>query len=241
MDSIVNLFCFPFAGGSSYSYKNFVDSAPDNIRLISFDLPGRGRRSTEALLSDIDNIVDDLFIKIKDSLHAPYAFYGHSMGTLLSYLLTRRIIRYGYQPPLHLFMSGRGGPSSALKNGICHNLPRLEFFNALRELGGFPTEVLDEEEIMLFFEPILRADFKALETYQYQAPSKLFSIPITIMIGREEEISDDELLLWQKETTTPIAIQYFAGNHFFIIDHAKEIMEVISRTFSQAQLGKTVY
>src|SRR5690606_40893251 len=100
----------------------------------------------------------------------PYAIYGHSLGSLLTYLVTIRIIREGLNKPVHLFVSGRGGPSIPRKEPPTSELPRPAFINKLRELGGFPDDLLNDEDVMNFFEPILRSDFRGVETYQYTGP-----------------------------------------------------------------------
>src|SRR5262245_57043720 len=107
----VNLFCFPFAGGSRYSYNSYLRSAARNIKVIPMEYPGRGARFKEKLMTDIDQIVDDSFQHIKNLTTERYAIYGHSMGSVVAYLLTKKIIEHDLPRPLHLFVSGRGGPS----------------------------------------------------------------------------------------------------------------------------------
>ena len=192
----VNLFCFPFAGGSKYSYNSYARLAGKNIKMIPLDYPGRGFRIRETLLTVIGLIVDDCFEMIKDRLETPYALYGHSMGTIVSYLLTKRIIKEGLAPPVYLFLSGRGGPSVTYAGTAKHLLPSAQFKEALKKMGGNSDEVLNDRELMDFFEPILRADFEALENYRYEI-AEPFDIPITVMIGEQEGITPEVANAWQ--------------------------------------------
>lgn len=225
----VNLFCLPFAGGSKYSFNTYMKFSPDNINIIPLEYPGRGNRFKESLMTDLPMIVNDIFNKIKNDLHTPYAFYGHSMGTIVSYLVTKKIIAAGMPQPLHLFVSGRGGPSVVNNGPPRHLLPTSEFRNKLREMGGSPEEVLADESLMSYFEPILRADFQSLENYKYEKTPR-FDIPITVMTGLEEKITTDEAQAWQEETNRPITIKRFTGKHFFIFDHSSEIINLITET-----------
>src|SRR4051794_37934122 len=102
----INLFCLPFAGGSRYSYISFANCAPENICVIPIELPGRGSRFRETLLTNMDSVVTDIFQQIKDRLDEPYGIYGHSMGTLSGYLLTKKIIQKNLNKPIHLFFTG---------------------------------------------------------------------------------------------------------------------------------------
>ena len=223
----INLFCLPFAGGSKYAYRGYAKAAPAALNVIPLELPGRGARYKAALLTDMDRIVADVFGQVQDRLDQPYAIYGHSMGTLVGYLLTKRILHEDLPPPRSLFFSGRGGPSLPADDAPYHLLPRPAFLAKIRELGGCPEEVLQDNELMNLFEPILRADFKALETCPY-AGTFPFPIPITAMIGADERVSYDDALAWQAETAEPLAVKVFPGNHFFIFNHEAEIMDLVA-------------
>lgn len=183
----------------------------------------------EKPLTDIGQMVDDIFPQIRDKLHTPYAIYGHSLGSLLTYLVTIRIIREGLNKPVHLFVSGRGGPSVPRKGPPASELPRPAFIDKLKELGGFPDDLLNDEDVMNFFEPILRSDFRGVETYRYTGPGML-DLPITVMIGKDEMVTYEDACEWKKETTKDVQIKVFPGKHFFIFNYPKEIVQIISST-----------
>ncbi|OAD23667.1 Microcystin synthetase associated thioesterase, partial [Candidatus Thiomargarita nelsonii] len=116
------------------------------------------------------------------------------MGSILGYLLTKRILNAGKPAPLHLFVSGRKAPSVVDDDPPKHQLPKQKFINHINVLGGLPPEILEHTELMDFFEPILRADFQAIETYIYQ-PASPFDIPITILQGlADKEVTYQNLL-----------------------------------------------
>ena len=240
--SNITLFCFPFAGGSSYSYQGFAPHKPDFVDLVPLELPGRGRRIRENLLRNIDAMVDDLYNQVVGKIKGRYAFYGHSMGTLLSFRLAQRLVEKGYAPPVHLFVSGRGGPSVDRDDLVKRSqLPRPAFIEKVRELDGSPDEVLNDDDLMNLFVPVLRADFEAIEKYVYQ-PSNLLSVPIDVIIGSEEKISAEEAWAWQYETNAPVAVHHLPGKHFFILKHPKEIMRLIGRkVYQETQLHAFAY
>src|ERR1041384_6956218 len=136
----VNIFCFPFAGGSKYSYNGFQPFLPPAITLIPVELPGRGARMDEALLKDVDLLCDDVYKQIKSRLVHPYAFYGHSMGSLIAYLITTRIIRDGLDQPVHLYFTGCVGPSEIASQPKTYHLPKDEFISELKKMGGSPAD-----------------------------------------------------------------------------------------------------
>ncbi|MDZ4679099.1 MAG: thioesterase domain-containing protein [Saprospiraceae bacterium] len=219
------LFCIPFAGGNKYSYTGFQRIAPSHLELIALELPGRGKRLTEECLTHVDQMVADILPIIRQHAGQPYAIYGHSLGSLLAYLVAKKIIKENLPRPLRLILTGRGGASVKRMDTPRYLLEKEAFIESLREMGGM-SEVLESEELMEFFEPIIRADLQAAETYEYEAATP-FDIPVTVMIGDGEGITIEEANAWQSETTSPIVLNVFPGNHFFIFDHEQEIMQII--------------
>lgn len=197
--------------------------------MLSVELPGRGVRYNEKLLTNLGEILDDIYCQVQYSLKTPYAIYGHSMGALLGYLLALKIKKLGYQPPLALLLSGHGAPGIRKERTERFKLSHYDFINEIRKLGGSPEEILNDEKLMLFFEPILRADFEAIETYRHQAQDRL-SIPISILIGSQEDITDEEREGWRDVTDGPVKIHTLPGGHFFIFDHTDEVIKIIAQT-----------
>ncbi len=223
----INMFFLPFAGGSFYSYRDFRKYLPEHITLAAVDVPGHGRRMREPLMTDIHDMTDDLFRAVKSSLDEPYSIYGHSMGSILGYLLCRRIFDAGKSLPVHLFVSGRYAPSVESREKDFHKLPRNEFIRKLKAYGGLPKEVAESEELMDLFVPIIKADFQAVSDYRHE-PSEPLDIPLTVMIGEEEDVSYEEALKWQEVSTRKISVRQFRGGHFFIFDHLPEIGKIIA-------------
>ncbi len=223
----VNLIFLPYAGASFYAYRDFRKYLPDFIQITAIDLPGHGKRMNELLLTDIHEIVKDIFHQIKDLLEKPYAFYGHSMGASLGYLLTNFIADAGaFAQPRHLFFSGKSGPM-AEEEMTLHKLPKRDLINALLAFGGIPVEVLDYEELLDLFLPILRADFQALGNYVYESAVPL-DIPMTVMLGTEDRLTQGKEIQWMETTKRELVIKQFQGSHFFIFDHLPEICRMIS-------------
>ncbi|TWV91494.1 thioesterase II family protein [Chitinophaga pinensis] len=227
----MNIFSIPFAGGSVYSLKPFEIYMNEGVRWIPLEPPGRGRRIREPLIKDLHQMAADIFNQIRSGLNEPYAFYGHSMGAMLAYLVTRMALDADLPPPARLFLSGCGAPASKSKLPGRHKLPKNEFWSALKDLGGSPDEILQNEELQHYFEPILRADFEAIEKYNYEETTP-FDIPVTVIIGYDEFVTREEAEQWQMETVAPIDVISYPGNHFFIFDRAFDIARLIKQTLN---------
>lgn len=225
---------FPFAGGNMYSFRNMWEDLSIMFDILCPELPGRGDLIELSPISDINLLIDYIFTNYIQPLRLekPYILYGHSMGALLSYLVAIELVKKKYNLPIYLFVSGREGPSSKKKE-ILHNLPFKSFFIRLQELGGIPFELYENIDFLNYIEPIIRADFKAVENYNYEVSSKL-NIPILVFYGSKEDILYENLLLWEVVTNKKVKYIQMEGGHFFIYDHAKSIVKFIIDTIFNA-------
>ncbi|MFA0961378.1 thioesterase II family protein [Roseivirga sp. BDSF3-8] len=230
----ITVFFLPFAGGSRYSYNQFKQNAPAWIKVEPLDLPGRGSRFKEDLLNTIEEVVDDLYDQIKDKLDKPYAIYGHSMGATLGYLLTRKINDLNKPMPQHVFLTGTCGPAADRETKIRSTMPKDEFIAEVKNMGGSPDEILNDDQLMEFFEPILRGDFRILESYNH-IPQEPLEVPFTVVIGADEEVTEKEGKAWGQEFSTPLDFHIMPGNHFFIFDQYKDVLRLLARRLSALQ------
>jgi len=222
----VNLICIPYSGGSKYSFSPLLKKAPSNLNPVVLELPGRGARSGEKLCDDIAVIEEDIFKRSLEFINRPYAIYGHSMGGLLAFLLARRIVRNGLPEPLHLFITGTSGPS-VIEDQKYYLLNKQDFLDKIKSLKGMPDEILENGDMMDYFEPIIRSDFKLAETYVYRS-SAPFKFPIAVIVGEDEEMELDDVKTWKLESSATVAISRMPGSHFFIFEHADSVMRLFA-------------
>ncbi|MBF0272357.1 MAG: thioesterase [Magnetococcales bacterium] len=226
----MQLFCIPYAGGNAYAYLGLTKHADDFIQVVPLESPGRGRRGQEPLLETIGALTDDLVSLIRSQVRGPFALFGHSLGAYLANLVSRRLMDEFQLPPCHLFVSGAAGPTRLKPANLIHQLPKADFLAEVGKYGGIPKAILAHQELIDYFEPILRADFKAIETDHYPAPPPM-DLGITAMTGSLDTIVTLELIrLWQAETRRPLVIEPFPGDHFFIFEQWPRIGEILSQT-----------
>jgi len=222
------LIMLPFAGGNSYSYRDLTVKLEDKFDILCPELPGRGELYHQECIGDMNELIEELFQRLAQLLNMynnNYYIYGHSMGALLTYLLTHRINKEKMALPSHIIVSGSKGPSRKRKKIIHHSSKEL-FRKELKEIGGMPEEILNNEEAMEYFEPILRADFKVVETYTYHK-TKPLTIPMTAFYGSDEGVNYEDVCEWQKETNREVNIIEVEGDHFFIYKHIPYITSYI--------------
>lgn len=225
----VKLFCFPYAGGSAAIYEKWKRIIHPSIELISVEYSGRGKRFAEPIYTDMEEVVDDLYNIIKYEIDTvPYSFFGHSMGSLVSYELSHKIKKSAHREPSHIFFSGKAAPNSINRDKPLHNLNDVKFKEELFKLDGTPKEILENDDLMNIFLPILRSDFKVVEEYAYKDKLEKLNCDFTILYGSGDNMSLNELCDWQKHTNGRCSYIKFPGGHFFINAYVKEIVDIVN-------------
>ncbi|MCO5247693.1 MAG: alpha/beta fold hydrolase [Chitinophagales bacterium] len=215
------------AGGDRYAWRNYKGIFHHTVEQIYLELPGRGDRFGESLLTDIYNMVDDIYLQIQNYLDPPYIIVGNSMGALNAYLLSQKLQNSHQTLPAHLFLGSRPSPSAKLSIPKIADRETESFWEGIKSYGGVPTALLQHKEIMQLYEPILRADFRALENFELRKTNGLLDVPATIMIGKEDRFSMEEVKLWQNLFTQTPTFLEMEGGHFFMYDDAELIAQMI--------------
>lgn len=182
----------------------------------------------EPAATDVRVLVRSLADTLVDSLDRPFALFGHSMGALICYELARHLRELGGPQPAHLFVSGRRAPQLPHAQRIIHDLPEPAFLDELRRLKGTPSEVLEHPELMQLLSPVLRADFRLVDTYEYE-PAPPLNCGISAFGGlQDEETTREELAGWQEQTSGRFKLRMLPGNHFFLNDHRELLLRSIA-------------
>lgn len=221
----VTLFCFPYAGGNGHLFTEWQKHLP-SCHLIGIELPGRGRRFAEPCLSRLDQVVEHCFEAIKRHLVKPFAFYGHSNGALLAYELAHTIHRRLGLVPEPIMIAAKRAPQLGPERAL-HQLPDEEFIEVLKTYQGTPQTLLDKQELMELYLPILRADFALSETYRY-APRPPLPTDALLIAGEDDAIAPPEsVFAWQSLFSGQVRREQIPGNHFFLNRHPDQLSHLI--------------
>ena len=218
----LRLVCFPYAGAGASAYfawSRALRGRPVEVRAVQ--APGRENRLREAPFTELRPLVDALASACAGLADRPFAFFGHSMGSLVAFEVTRALRDRGGPMPVHLFVSGATAPDvprtreplSPLSDGD-------EFVAAVAtRYGGLPKAVRDNRELLEVILPVLRADMRITESYVH-APAAPLPIGITAYTGTEDPTATPELLAgWREQSTAGFASRVFPGDHFFLTEH----------------------
>jgi medium-chain acyl-[acyl-carrier-protein] hydrolase len=225
----LRLFCFPYAGGGALIFRTWPDGLPQTVEVCAVQPPGRETRLKEPPFTQLPPLVQALAPVLRPYLDKPFAFFGHSMGAIISFELARHLRREPGPQPLQLFVSGRRAPQVPDTDDLTYNLPEPEFMEELRRLNGTPQAVLEHPELMKLMIPTLRADFELIQTYAY-TPEPPLDCPLSVYGGlQDEDVSREHLEGWREQTTAAFVSRMFPGDHFYL--HTSQ--QLLLRTLSQ--------
>lgn len=210
------LFCFPHAGGSATTFRHWAGFFQPTVEVCVVHRSVGKDHLRDAPLTRIGPAVEAVCAALVQWSDKPFAFFGHSIGALIAFEVARRLAVLSGPGPSHLFVSACCAPSMPNTGPARYKLTECDLIEYLRQLGGTPDEVFENDELLSCLFPSIRADLELGETYSYlRAPA--LRCPITALGGVDDlEVSREGLDAWREESAEAFSLKLFPGNHFFI-------------------------
>lgn len=234
----LRLLCLPHAGAGASTYLNWGRGLPAGIAAVPVQLPGREGRMRERPYDRVEPLVRDLAEAVLEQVRPPFAIFGHSLGALVGYELTRRLADLGGPGPVHLFVSGRQAPQHATSGAPMRDLDVPALVTELARLGGTPQAVLDDPDLLALIAPLLRADFAVNETYRFAGsgrPAEPLAVPITAFAATADpRVTAARMTGWAEHTATGFRLHRLPGGHFAVLQHASFVHARIAEALRAA-------
>jgi len=174
----------------------------------------------------------DPFINVMDSIPSGL-WAGIEAGTdttdLASYLASARAAALGRTHPRRL----------VFPSGVYH-------YSALPNFAVSDSEIIGEgsspvfwskwrlEQVTTYVWDATVGDYRAVDTYRY-LPGPRLSCPVFALRGEDDpKVDHDEARAWGDHTTGGFELRTFAGDHFYLAEHAAEVIALIVDRMSAA-------
>jgi medium-chain acyl-[acyl-carrier-protein] hydrolase len=221
------LWCFPHAGAGASVYYPWPDQLPAGVEVCALQPPGRENRIREPLFTDLLHLTEAATAAVVPLLDVPFAFFGHSVGSLVAFEMTRRLRDLQAPLPGRLFVSAIRAPHLVSPREPLYQLSDAEFMDKLRSLGGTAEVLLQHEEMRKLILPILRADFQMRETY-HCVPGPRLTCPISAFGGLDDSAAGrDELAAWAEHSTGDFELRMFPGGHFYLRTAQAQVLPML--------------
>jgi len=226
----IRLFCFHHAGGNAAAYRRWATLMPAGIETVAVQLPGRADRFHEPAHDDMALLLDDLVEAMEPLLDRPFACYGASMGAQVAWALAHFLRERALPMPRKLFLAARASPGTA--DDAWDQEDRGGLKGLLRSMGGTPSEVLDEPEILSMLLPTLRADMSVLLTHD-PYPAVPLEVPIRAFAGAaDSSASPANMAGWRSATRGAFDLEVVSSGHFFDAAAEEQVVRSIARSLS---------
>jgi surfactin synthase thioesterase subunit/acyl carrier protein len=220
-----DLYCFPHTGGVPGEFARWSDKLPD-LRVWGVQPPGRGARLLERPCTRMTALVDAITDSV--TFEGRYLLFGHSLGALVAFEVTRALRRLGRSQPDCLLVSACPPPtaSAAFAGPPIHLLPDRELLAEIeRRWGAVHDEIRQDAGLLESTLACYRADLEMLATYQYQ-PGEPLDCPITALGGTADPVST-ALPGWRDCTTGPYGLHTFPGGHFYFRERGRDVLRLV--------------
>ncbi|MGW5876126.1 thioesterase II family protein [Nocardiopsis terrae] len=222
-DPELRLFLMHHAGGSHLVYREWLSGLPPEWEVCLLDAPGRGRLAGRPALTDAGALVEYIRSGIAPLTDRPTAFFGHSMGALVTYELVRALARRGDPLPAWVGLSGWRADAEREPG---HDLPTDELRRRVAGLGGTPRELIEDAELWDLFEPVIRSDFRLVDEWSRGGEPWPPGVPVSLFGGAGDALADPRALRdWRRgEFPDARGPHVFEGGHFYFRGRPGEVV-----------------
>jgi surfactin synthase thioesterase subunit len=220
------LLCLPFAGAGASVFSSWRGLGGDGLHIRALQLPGRERRLGEPLVRDAHAAADLLAHEVSTTVPTgPLAVFGHSLGAVLAYELTLRLLA-SQRLVSHLFVSGAG--PDAQRTALAGGLDDEEFLAGVERITGYRHPAFDVPQLRAVLLPALRADVHMHESYR-PCDAKPIDVGVTTLRGTGDVlVGAQEMALWSRVTTAPIRKVELPGDHMYVVDSGAAVVDVVA-------------
>lgn len=206
----------PHAGGSASFFRPWCAAFGPEVEAVAIQYPGRENRLQEPLVDNMAELVSQLAQGLRPLCDKPYLLFGHSMGGAVAYQLYLALAAQQLPLPRQLVISASEGPGCQ-PVGNWHQQPDELLLAELSRLNGTNICFSSFPELAELVLPLLRNDYRLIETYQPDLTQAPIDCDLTVMLGNsDQELSLQDALAWQTVTRRAFAVRHFAGDHFYL-------------------------
>ncbi|MEU8975262.1 alpha/beta fold hydrolase [Streptomyces monashensis] len=221
-----HLYCFPHSGGFPGEYVRWGQQLP-GTQVYGVCLPGRGSRTAEPPSTDLGTVVRELLDATE--FVAPYDLFGHSLGALLAYEVTRELIARGRPLPERLIVSAFPAPHLPRHAARVSDKTDAELVTDLDErYGGIPPQIAADADLMALLLPVFRADLTLLDNHRHKEGEPL-PVPLDVLGGEADVVPVEALAQWKEHSTEYVRVRRFPGGHFYFRDDPVPLLTLLAR------------
>ena len=218
------------SGAGAAPWRTVAAQLGADAELRAHRLPGRENRLAEAAFWAVESAAAELAAAILAAVREderPFLVAGVCAGAVIGRVALDLVACQGpstvVDRALGLVVCDQTAPTTPAIP--LSGLPTAELRAWLRDHGGTPQQLLDDERVFGFLEPVLRADLAMVESYEHGLEPLGLPLYLVRMAARTDE--DIDLERWREDAGAAFHVieAPFAGNA--LTEYPDELAQVL--------------
>lgn len=205
---------FPHAGGSPRFYAHWAAALPRH-QLWGVTYPGRDARLGEATPASLQALARECAVQLDLLLDRarPALLVGHSMGAWVAWETVRRLEQMTPSRSIMTVVSGQNAPDCPPGTDL-HQQDAAALIADMNRQNPAHRSLWEIPELRELFLPMVREDYRLLETYQTE-PGTVADL--TVIYGVDDhEVDSSSLHRWRNASRGGYRVKGLPGGHFYL-------------------------
>ena len=209
----LQLICFHDAGGNASLYSGWEEKLSEHIQLVTVELPGRSQTASMAPFTQMKQAIHIIADAVMNVMDKPAIFFGHSMGGLVAFEVTRELRRRFAKQPIQLIVSSTPQLASYDRQHLDHNVNDQTLMQRFPHLS---ESAIPDQELREILIKLIRNDLTLLSTYEYDFAPPL-DLDIIAIHGKDDAtVTENQVKLWKNESTLKFKFIQREGDHHYL-------------------------
>ncbi|MEU3298018.1 thioesterase domain-containing protein [Streptomyces longwoodensis] len=227
----VRLHCFAHSADGVSVFDRWSASTGTGVEVVPVVLPGGAGRGTGPRPATHAGLLAQLLPRFTDPGPGPYVLYGHGLGAMIAFTLTRALHEAGLPGPALLAVASLAPPCAPLAAQV-RAMSDAELLDVLGGHGTVPA-ASDEGIMLRAMLPVLRADLELAQALDEAAltPSAAgpLNTPVLVVASQDNPLAPAAVADgWRQWTQGPVRVRTVPGRHFFVRG-ARELPRLLGR------------
>lgn len=222
------LILFPYLGGTVSCLRGLAEAITQRLKLeVWLANPPGHMGSRLAPLDTMEQLIAAYHQAISGSIDQNTYLFGHSMGGMVAYHLTRYWHEHNLPMPGGLMLSACG-PGKTLDRAIYSDYSETALIDHLMKFEAIPSSFRTDDYLRQLFMPSFRSDYRILESIMDDVPMVKLSLPTSLICGasdRQTSLADS--LQWVDHFEQSLDLRLIHGSHMFVHHQEPAVADVI--------------
>jgi surfactin synthase thioesterase subunit len=158
------------------------------------------------------------------------------MGAIVAYEIAAKLEERDDNKVEHLFISSKSSPEYKVDQIDCSNTKHLK--QSLEKIGGTNKELLETEDFMNIFLPIIQSDLNVLANYHREKKrGKKVGNKAVLLLGSNDTVTKESIESWNEYIEHIEGLHILKGDHFYIKQNQDIVLKIIQQYVLNSRCG----